>query len=117
MISKNTVLKVTYRIRAHQLAAFEQLFVDRILPLTQRHDVKLLGLWRTLVGNMGEYLELWEFRSVADFEQSWKRLLKDPELAKIFERTGPMVKDETFALLEAVDLRPGAGPDPNLLKV
>ncbi len=102
------VLKVTYRIRAHNLIEFEQLFVDQIFPLTHSHNLKLLGFWRTLVGNMGEYMELWEFRSVANFEQSWQRLLQDPALAKIFERTGPMVEDETFDLLEAVDLRPGS---------
>ena len=106
MTSRNTVLKVTYRIRAHNLSAFEQLFSGQLLPLIQRHDLKLLGFWRTLVGNVEEYLELWEFRSVADFEQSWKRLLQDPDLVKIFELTGPMVEDETFSLLEGVDLRP-----------
>ncbi len=111
------VLKVTYRIRAHQLAAFEQLFVDQILPLTELHELKLLGFWRTLVGNVGEYLELWEFPSVADFEQSWKRLMQDPELAKIFQRTGPMVEDEKFALLETVDLKRGTGPNPDRLGV
>ena len=116
MTSRNTVLKVTYRIRAHHLAAFEQLFSDQILPLIQRHDLRLLGFWRTLVGNIGEYLELWEFRSIADFEKSWKRLLKDPELERIFELTGPMVEDETFSLLEPVDLVSETGRDPDLLK-
>ena len=117
MSSRNTVLKVTYRIRAHHLKAFEKLFSKQILPLTQRHDLKLLGCWRTLVGNMGEYLELWEFRSIADFEESWKRLLQDPQLAMIFELTGPMVEAETFSLLEAVDLAPEPGADQNLLKI
>ncbi len=117
MTSSNTVLKVTYRIRAHHLATFEKVFSGQILPLIQRHDLKLLGFWRTLVGNMGEYLELWEFRSIADFEQSWKQLLEDPELAKIFELTGPMVEDENSSLLEAVDLKPISGADTNLLKV
>ena len=88
------------------MSAFEKLFTKEILPLTRRHDLNLLGFWRTLVGNTGEYLELWEFKSVADFELSWKALLEDPELQLIFQRTGPMVEAETFSLLEAVDLGP-----------
>lgn len=100
------VLRVTYRIRAHQMSAFEKLFAKEVLPLTQRHDLNLLGFWRTLVGNAGEYLELWEFKSVADFELSWKALLEDPDLERVFQRTGPMVEAETFSLLEAVDLGP-----------
>ena len=105
------ILRVTYRIRAHHMSAFEKLFVREVLPLTRRHDLKLLGFWRTLVGNAGEYLELWEFKSMADFERSWKGLLKDPELEQVFQRTGPLVEDENFSLLEAVDLQAARGQE------
>lgn len=88
------------------MSAFEKLFAKEILPLTRVHNLNLLGFWRTLVGNAGEYLELWEFDSVADFERSWKALLEDPELERLFQRSGPMVEAETFSLLEAVDLGP-----------
>ena len=105
------VLKVTYKIRAHHISSFENLFLKEIFPLTQRHGLNLLGFWRTLIGNAGEYLELWEFKSVSDFEESWKNLLKDPELKKIFQRTGPMVEAEHFSLLEPVNLKVQSASD------
>ena len=112
-----TFLKVTYRVRAHHMASFEQLFAEQIVPLARKHDLELIGFWRTPVGRAGEYLELWRFGSVAEFERSWKQLLQDPELDGLFQRSGPMVEDETFALLESVDLSPGAQGDSETVRV
>ncbi len=96
------LLKVTYRVRAHQMGQFETIFQEEILPLVAEHELRFKGIWRTLVGNAGEYLELWQFESSADFERRWKALFADPRLQRIFETTGPMVEDENFSLLEPV---------------
>lgn len=94
------LLKITYRLRAHHMAKFEQIFDDQIIPLAQEHNLRLWGIWRTVVGEVGEYMELWEFASLADFDENWHKLLKDPRLLEIFETTGPMVESERFAILE-----------------
>jgi hypothetical protein len=112
-----TFLKVTYRVRAHHMAPFEKLFAEQIVPLARKHDLELVGFWRTLVGRAGEYLELWRFGSVAEFERSWKQLQRDPQLESLFQRSGPMVEDEAFALLESVDLNPGGEPEPETVRV
>jgi hypothetical protein len=98
----SVLLKVTYRLRAHQMAEFERIFVDQILPLVQMHGLNFRGIWRTLVGEVGEYLELWEFASVAQFDEQWRKLINDPLLLEIFQVTGPMVEGEKFTLLEPV---------------
>ncbi len=94
------LLKVTYRLRAHLMAQFEEIFGEEILPLVREHQLNFKGIWRTLVGEVGEYMELWEFDSVADFEVQWKKLTSDPRLQQVFERTGPTVEGERFTLLE-----------------
>ncbi len=96
------VLKVSYRLRAHHMAEFERIFAAQILPLAQAHGLRFGGLWRTLVGEVGEYLEWWEFASLAEFEEQWRVLLNDPQLQEIFQITGPMVEAERFTLLEPV---------------
>lgn len=96
------ILKVSYRVRLHHLAEFEKQFRMRLMPLITEHGLPFRGLSRALVGNAGEYLELWEFQSMADFERSWKRLMADPRLLDIFQTTGPMVEDENYALFEPV---------------
>ncbi|MFN7926739.1 MAG: NIPSNAP family protein [Blastocatellia bacterium] len=96
------LLRVTYRLRAHQMAEFERIFTEQICPLAEAHQLRLQGCWRTLVGEVGEYMELWEFPSLAAFEQQWTTLLADPRLQAIFQTTGPMVEGEKFTLLEPV---------------
>lgn len=94
------LLRVSYKVRAHHVAQFEEVFVAQVRPLIFKHGLQLNGIWRTLVGSVGEYMELWEFDSVAEFDQRWRALMTDPELIKIFETTGPWVEDETFTLME-----------------
>ena len=97
------VLQVSYRVRAHHMKAFETIFRDEIIPLVEDHGLKLRAFFRTLVGPMGEYTELWDFESVAQFETQWHQVMQDSRLVGIFERTGPMVEDEQLRLLEPVE--------------
>jgi hypothetical protein len=96
------LLKVSYRLRAHHMAEFERIFAEQILPLVNSYGLRFGGLWRTLVGEVGEYLELWEFASLTEFDEQWRRFLSDPQLQEIFQSTGPMVEGERFTLLEPV---------------
>lgn len=94
------LLRVTYRLRAHHMAQFERIFDEQILPLAREHNLRCKGLWRTLVGEVGEYMELWEFASLAEFDEQWHQLFSDARLQEIFQTTGPMVEDEKLTLLE-----------------
>lgn len=96
------LLKITYRLRAHHMPEFERIFEEQIVPLAQEYKLHLQGLWRTLIGEVGEYLELWEFTSLTEFEEEWRRFFADARLQEIFKTTGPMVEGEKFALLEPV---------------
>jgi len=96
------LLRVSYKVRVHCIPVFERLFEEEVRPLIPRHGLQFLGVWRTTVGDVGEYMELWQFDSMADFGERWKALMADPALLRVFERTGPMVEDERFTLLEPV---------------
>ena len=88
------------------MAEFERIFAEQIVPLAQEYSLRHQGLWRTLVGEIGEYLELWEFASLAEFDKEWHRFFADVRLQEIFKTTGPMVEGEKFALLEPVGKNP-----------
>ena len=94
------LLKVSYRLRAHHVSRYEQLFATRTLPLIEEHGLGFLGIWRTIVGDAQEYLELFTFDSLAQFDLQWRGLMADPRLASLFEETGPLVEDERLALFE-----------------
>ncbi len=92
------LLKISYRLRAHQVAEYDKTFAERTLPLIREHGFRFWGIWRTIVGDAQEYLELWEFDSITEFDEKWRRLMADPRLQEIFKVTGPMVEDEKLAL-------------------
>jgi hypothetical protein len=97
------LLKVSYRLRAHHVPRYEQLFAARTHPLIQEHGLRFLGIWRTIVGDAQEYLELFSFDSLAQFDAQWRSLMADPRLVQLFEETGPLVEDERLTLLEPLN--------------
>ena len=94
------LLRISYRLRAHHMPEFEQIFEAQIIPLIREYGLNFQGIFRTVVGKVGEYMELWEFASMTEFDERWRTFLNDPRLLKIFETTGPMVEGERFTLLE-----------------
>lgn len=100
VMQDEVVLRVTYRVAAHHTRRFEELLAAEVIPLAQRLGIECRGVWRTFVGPVGQYMELWAFPDLATFQQRWKALLEHPALQRIFEETGPMVQDEEFTLLE-----------------
>ena len=94
------LMKISYKLRAHHVAEYERVFAERTLPLIRSHRLRFWGIWRTFVGEAQEYLELWEFDSLAQFEEQWRALMADPRLKDIFEITGPMVEDEKLTLFD-----------------
>jgi NIPSNAP len=94
------LLKISYKLRAHHVAQYDRTFAERTLPLIQEHGFRFWGVWRTIVGDAQEYLELWEFDSLAEFDEKWRGLMADPRLQEIFEVTGPMVECENLSLFE-----------------
>ena len=94
------LLKISYKLRAHHVAEYDRAFAERTLPLIREHGFRFWGIWRTIVGDAQEYLELWEIDSVAEFDVRWRALMADPRLKEIFEVTGPLVEDEKLSLFE-----------------
>jgi L-rhamnose mutarotase len=94
------LLKISYKLRAHHVAEYDRTFAERTLPLIREHGFRFWGIWRSVIGDAQEYLELWEFDSVAEFDEKWRKLASDPRLQEIFKVTGPMVEDERLTLFE-----------------
>ncbi len=94
------LLKISYKLRAHDVVEYDRTFAQRTLPLIREYGFRFWGIWRTIVGDAQEYLELWEFESIAEFDEKWRKLMADPRLKEIFEVTGAMVENENLSLFE-----------------
>lgn len=95
-------LQVTFHLEAQDVQRFETFYADEFLPVILEHGFDVVGIFKTLVGPAGEMTEIWKFDDLADYERKWKALTEDPRVHEIFETTGPMVKGESFKLMESV---------------
>ena len=84
------------------MTVFEEMLKGEVIPLAEELGLNLQGVWRSLVGNAGEYVELWEFDSLDEFEKKWKSLIHHPKIQEVFQTTGAMVADEVFSLYEPI---------------
>ena len=97
-------LHITFWVEAHQVARYEEFYANKFKPIIEEHGLESVGIWKTLVGTAGEFTEIWRFRNLAEYENKWKALMNDRRVREIFETTGPLVKNETFKLMEMADI-------------
>jgi hypothetical protein len=87
-----------------RLPALLKRFETMTLELWQRHGIRQIGFWTTLVGDSNQnlhYMLAWD--SLADREKKWTAFQADPEwIAKRAEseRDGPMIASISNQLLD-----------------
>jgi len=94
------VLTMIYELRVYQpvpgqMHKLLSRFRDKLLPIWERHGIRPIGFWTTLVGESSNeltYILPWE--SLADRETRWMAFQNDPAWHKVrddSERDGPIV--------------------------
>jgi hypothetical protein len=82
-------------------------FRDYTIPIWERHGIRALGFWTTLIGessNALTYIIPWE--SLADREMKWMAFQSDPAWRKArdeSERDGPIVANIRSEMLTPTD--------------
>ncbi len=84
-----------YTIMPGKMADIERRFANHTLRLFEKHGIKIVGFWRTVVGRQNfELVYLCEFKDANDRMQKWDAFSKDPEWIKArneSETHGPLV--------------------------
>jgi hypothetical protein len=98
--SRTEVFAMIYELRVYQpvpgqMPKLLARFRDELLPIWERHGIRPIGFWTTLVGNSSNeltYILTWD--SLADRETRWTAFQNDPAWHKVredSERDGPIV--------------------------
>src|SRR4029078_2320662 len=93
------VFALIYELRVYQPVPGQMHLLarcrDKVLPIWERHGIRPVGFWTTLVGESSNeltYMLPWE--SLADCETRWARFQDDPAWHKVrddSEHDGPIV--------------------------
>jgi hypothetical protein len=92
-----------YRCLPGRMSALLSRFQDHTLPLWEKHGIRQVGFWTTLVGQSSQqltYMLVWD--SAAEREKRWDNFRIDPEWLEIVaetERDGPIVENISNELL------------------
>lgn len=93
-----------------RLPALNQRFENTTLALWQRHGIRVLAFWTTLVGQSNQSLTyLLEWESLAQREQKWGAFQADPEWLEkraATEKDGPIVERIENSLLVPTNYSP-----------
>jgi hypothetical protein len=92
-----------YRVVPGQMPKLLARFRDHTVPIWERHGIRPLGFWTTLIGESNNeltYIIPWD--SLADRDGKWTAFLNDPAWHKArdeSERDGPIVATDRNEIL------------------
>ena len=98
------------RVRPDQGPAYDSLIEKSGLPLFRQAGGRMVGWWKTLIGDLYEHVTIWEYDDMAAFEKAVGFLSKSPDFAKFVASRDPLLSGEESRFLR---LAPGA-TRPNL---
>ena len=93
------------RIKPDRGEAYGQLIEKSGLPLFREAGGRMVGWWKTLVGDLYEHVTLWEYDDMAAFERAIGFLSKNSAFAGFVSARDPLLAGEESRFLR---LAPGA---------
>jgi len=101
------------RVRPDQGPAYNRLIEQSGLPLFREAGGRMVGWWKTLIGDLYEHVTIWEYDDMAAFERAIQFLSKNPAFDRFVAARDPLLAGEQNRFLR---LAAGAGrpplPDP-----
>ena len=92
-----------YHCMPGRLPDLSKRFESVTLKLWEKHGIRPVGFWTTLVGDSNQDLTyLLEWKDLAERERTWARFMSDPDWLKAraeSEKNGPIVAQITNSIL------------------
>ncbi len=98
------------RVKPDQGPAYDSLIEKSGLPLFRKAGGRMVGWWKTLIGDLYEHVTIWEYDDMGAFEKAVGFLSKNPDFARFVAARDPLLSGEESRFLR---LAPG-GARPKL---
>ncbi len=81
----------TYTLVARKMPQYLKLFEELALPATQRHGMKLMGYYSSVIGPQNQVVHLWQYDSLADMEAKRAARDQDPGWKEFLSQTEGLI--------------------------
>jgi hypothetical protein len=99
-----------YTIMPGKMADIERRFADHTLKLFEKHEIKVVGFWKTAIGRQTfELVYILQYKDMNDRMEKWEAFSKDPEWIKArndSETHGPLVAQVENKILSPLSFSP-----------
>jgi hypothetical protein len=89
-----------------KMEEFTKVFNEEFAPSCARLGRKLVGQWKTYIGDMDEVTDLWQYHDLTDMQRFNEARMKDDRYLKALTKLGPLVAHETMKLMYPTALSP-----------
>lgn len=91
-----------YSIAPRGMAEFLQHFNQLAMPLLMKHLGTPVGFYTTTVGTLNQFVHIWEYESLADYERRSNARDADPEFATYLQATKSLVVAQHNQIIKKV---------------
>lgn len=98
-------LLATVEIKPGELERFTEVLAEYV-PIAEKHGMRLVASWRTVVGTVPEVTDVWAFQNLDHFEKARQAMAEDPERQRVYARAQSCIARETFKLVSALPFSP-----------
>lgn len=98
-----------YTIQLRKMGEFIEVFDRLAMPILLQTLGSPLGFWTSLVGPQNQFVHLWGYDSLADYEQRCRARDTHPDFPKYLAATGHLIVAQETRLIRRVDMPSLAG--------
>lgn len=93
-----------YTIRLRKMGEFLEVFDRLALPVLRETLGTPLGFWTSYVGPLNQFVHLWGYDDLADYERRGQARDAHPDFPAYLAASGPLIEAQENRLIRAADL-------------
>jgi len=93
-----------YTIRLRKMPEFLDVFDRLAMPILLRTLGNPLGFWVSQVGPLNQFVHLWGYDDLADYERRCRARDTDPEFGAYLKASEHLIVEQETRLIRAVDM-------------
>ncbi len=102
-----------YTIALRQMPAFLDVFQRLAMPILMETLGHPLGLWTSVVGPQNQFIHLWGYDDLADYERRCRARDTHPDFPAYLAASGHLITAQETRLIRAVALPAPMAPTPS----